>query len=82
VFEVTSGLHSAGSPFDDAAKRVSVFFGSPCLRRLALAGESPRFDTKLGELVVDFGFAVAAVGGDGAQCASAALGHPRATAGT
>ena len=54
-----------------------MFFGAPLFGRFALAGDHHVFHIEVGELVVDFGFAVAAVGGDRARYLSGSLRHPR-----
>ena len=77
AFEVTDAAFAAGSPFDEASEGLSVFFGAPFFGRFALAGDYHVFHTEVGELVVDAGFAVAAVGGDRAGRLSGPLLDPR-----
>lgn len=77
AFEVADPAFASGPPFDGAAERFSVFFGASILRRFAFARDQHILDAHLGELLVDGGFAIAAVGGDGARRASGALFHPR-----
>ena len=77
AFEVTDAAFAAGSPFDDASEGVSMLFGAPLFGRFALAGDHHVFHAEVGELVVDLGFALAAVGGDRAGCLSGPLRHTR-----
>ena len=64
AFEITDAAFAAGSPFDGAAEGFSMFFGASGLRRFAFAGDHHVLHAEVGELLVDLGFAVAAVGGD------------------
>ena len=77
VFEVADWAFASGSPFHGAAKRWSMFLGASGLRWSALAGNHHVGDAEVDQLAVDLGFAVAAVGGDGARCAFGPLCHPR-----
>ena len=65
--EIADPAFAAGAPFDGAAERFSVFVGSPRLGRSSCARNRHVLDTEVGELPVDLGLAVAAVGGDDAQ---------------
>ena len=73
AFEVADAAFAAGAPFDGAAERFSVFLGAARLGRSALARDYHVLDTEVGELLVDLGFAVAAVGGDRARVRPARL---------
>ena len=53
-----------------------MFLGAPLFGRFALAGDHHVFHTEVGELVVDLGFTVAAVGGDRPGCLSGPLLYP------
>ena len=70
ALEVTDPACAASAPFDDAAERSSVFFGPSRRGRFAFARNYHSGHTEVGELLIDLGFAVAAVGGDGAWRAS------------
>ena len=70
ALEVTDPAFAASAPFDDAAERSSVFFGPSRRGRFAFARNYHSGHTEVGELLIDLGFAVAAVGGDGAWRAS------------
>ena len=76
AFEVTDSAFAAGSPFDGAAEGSSMFLSTSGLRRFAFAGDDHVLDAQLGELLVDLGFAVAAVGGDAAWRAPGAFDDP------
>ncbi len=53
-----------------------MFLSTSGLRRFAFAGDHHVLDAQLGELLVDLGFAVAAVGGDGGWGAPGAFDDP------
>ena len=65
AFEVADAAFAAGAPFDGAAERFSVIFAASRLKGFAFAGDHHVRDAQVGELPVDVGFAVAAVGGNG-----------------
>ena len=54
-----------------------MFLSAPCLGGFAFAGDRHVFDAEVGELLVDLGFAVAAVGGGGARRLSGPPCHLR-----
>ena len=74
--EVAVSAFADSSPFDVAAENFSVFFGLACRGWSAVAGDHHVLHAEAGELLVDFGFAVAAVGGDCMGCTSGAFLHP------
>src|SRR4051794_911741 len=63
AFEVTDPALAAGSPFHGAAERALSFDGLSSLRWSALAGDHDLPDSEIVEILLDTGFAVAAVGG-------------------
>jgi len=73
AFEVADPAFASGSPFDVAAERFSMLVGPPGLRGFAFAWNHDIVDAEVGELLVNLGLAVAAVGGDGARRAPGAL---------
>src|ERR671919_863439 len=63
-FEGADAGFAAGAPFDRSAERAAVFVGLAGLAGSALAGDHHGAHPELVQLVLDAGFAVAAVGGD------------------
>ena len=63
AFETADAAFGPGSPFHGAAERFSMLFGSPRFGGFALSRDDHVGDTEVGELLIDAGFAVAAVGG-------------------
>src|SRR5262245_17694323 len=76
AFEVADAAFAAGSPFDGAAERLSVFFGAPRLRRFAFAWDHDGAHAKTVQGVIDGLLAVAAVGGNGPWDALGAFDDP------
>jgi hypothetical protein len=74
VFEVADAAFASGSPFDEVAELASAFDGSSGLAGLAFSRYGNGFHTDRVQVVVDAGFAVAAVGGDGGRYVAYALG--------
>src|SRR5215207_3687014 len=76
AFEGADPAFDAGSPFDRAAERSSVFCGLSGFAGFALAGNHHGADTQVVEAVVDLLLAVAAVGCDGTGWPAGAPGDP------
>jgi len=66
TLEGTDAAFASGAPLDCSSEGWPVFVGSPGLGGFAFAGDHHVLHAEVGELAVDIGFAVAAVGGDGA----------------
>src|SRR4029077_16895310 len=77
AFETADAAFGPGAPFHDAAEGFSMFFGASGRRGFTSAGDHHGRHTEVVKLLVDLGFAVAAVGGDRARCAPGAFLHPR-----
>src|SRR6201997_290348 len=75
AFEIADPALTSSSPFDGAAERFSMLFGPPGLRRFAFTRNHYVGDTNVGELLINAGFTVAAVGGDRAWRASGPFLH-------
>src|SRR4051795_9155137 len=68
-FEGADPGFAAGPPLDGAPERSAVFVGLAGLAGSALARDHHGAHAELVQVVLDAGFAVAAVGGDGARAA-------------
>src|SRR4029077_13845188 len=73
AFQVADSAFAAGPPFHVFAERALSFLGLASLAGLALAGNRHVADAEVVEVVVDAGFAVAAIGGHGARLAAGAF---------
>src|SRR4029453_17313986 len=66
-FEGADAGFAAGSPLDGSAERAAVFVGLAGVAGAARARDHHGPDRELCQVVLSGGFAVAAVGGDGAR---------------
>src|SRR3954454_13845173 len=71
-FEGADPGFAAGAALDGSAERAASFVGLAGLAVLALAWDDHGAYAELAQLLVDFGFAVAAVGGHRARAPSSA----------